>query len=80
MIPNPIKVFKIHEGQYELSRKCSQCNKTISMKVNAQDYFDWNMSGKLIQSAFPYLSIAERELLISGMCGACFDNLFIKEN
>ena len=33
-------------------------------------------NGALIQDAMPYLSADDRELLISGTCGACFDKMF----
>tara|TARA_Y100000296_G_scaffold73682_1_gene91423 strand:- start:308 stop:457 length:150 start_codon:yes stop_codon:yes gene_type:complete len=45
------------------------------MQVQAEDYEAWE-NGELIQNAMPYLSADEREVLISGMCGPCFDNLF----
>jgi len=45
------------------------------MAVNEDDYTSWE-NGELIQTAMPYLSAGEREVLISGMCGPCFDNMF----
>ena len=33
-------------------------------------------NGSHIQDAFSYLSINERELLLSGICGYCFDAIF----
>jgi hypothetical protein len=43
---------------------------------NREDMVDW-LSGSLpIQDAMPYLTIGERELLISGTCNDCFDILF----
>jgi hypothetical protein len=33
-------------------------------------------AGELIQRAMPDVSEDERELLISGVCGQCFDELF----
>ena len=32
--------------------------------------------GVLVQDAFPSLSPEEREQMISGICGKCFDSLF----
>ena len=48
------------------------------MAVNEDDYTSWE-NGELIQNAMPYLSADERELLISGTCGTCFDNMFGSE-
>jgi hypothetical protein len=36
-------------------------------------------SGDYIQDALPMLSADERELLISGICGHCFDTMFCEE-
>ena len=45
------------------------------MKVVQGDYEAWE-NGKLIQDVMPYLSADEREVLISGICGPCFDKMF----
>jgi len=34
------------------------------------------MNGMHIQNAFPYLDSGQREILISGICGPCFDKIF----
>ena len=80
MLPNPIKVFKLFEGKYALSRVCSTCKKSYAMNVDAQDYFNWRNKGQHIQHAFPYLNSDQRELLISGICGTCFDNIFKEDD
>lgn len=36
----------------------------------------WQQRGELIQDVFPELSPADRELLISQTCNACFHELF----
>ena len=54
---------------------CRQCKVSVEMSVNRQDVTDWR-GGKYIQHAMPYLSADERELLISGICGDCFDKMF----
>lgn len=54
---------------------CSSCKNSVELLVNADDWMDWKR-GKLIQDAMPYLSVSEREILISGICGTCFDNMF----
>lgn len=58
-----------------LSPVCNMCGKTKKLKVNKDDYLRWN-SGELIQNCFPYLSADQREILISGFCGECFENIF----
>ena len=53
---------------------CSNCKSSVELLVNADDWIEWKR-GKLIQDAMPYLSASEREILISGICGICFDNI-----
>ena len=54
---------------------CLHCKKSFELAVNKQDVVDWK-GGKYIQDAMPYLSADQRELLISGTCGTCFDKMF----
>ena len=42
--------------------------------LDANKYERWQ-SGELIQNVFPELSVNEREMLISSVCGTCFDSL-----
>lgn len=55
---------------------CKKCGREFVVMFNNDDMIDW-LSGSLpIQSALPYLSANERELLLSGICGQCFDEMF----
>lgn len=58
-----------------ISKTCIQCKNAFAIKVNKEDLVDYN-NGKLIQDAFPYITASERELIISGICGKCFDKMF----
>ena len=58
-----------------LEPTCRQCGTTVQISVIGPDYDRWK-SGELIQDAMPYLSPDEREILISGTCGPCFDRMF----
>jgi hypothetical protein len=53
---------------------CRVCKTEYTLFVNFQDVVEWEQ-GVCIQTAMPYLSAAERELLISGTCGSCFDEM-----
>ncbi|MET3507067.1 hypothetical protein [Halalkalibacter oceani] len=54
---------------------CRMCKKEHSVQMKKVDYDRVN-NGEHIQNAAPYLTADERELLISGICGKCFDELF----
>ena len=61
-----------------LEARCVCCRAEFVYYVNREDYEAWQ-SGTLIQKAFPYLNDAQRELLISSVCGPCFDKMFADE-
>lgn len=55
---------------------CPICGHAHEVEVNEDDYFDWSFDGVLVQTAFPYLSPSEREMLISGICPTCWAKTF----
>ena len=55
-----------------ISAKCSECQTTKVLEVPIEG-LDAYRNGALIQRALPMLSPGDRELLISGICGRCFD-------
>ena len=58
-----------------LKPTCQRCGTTVHISVLQPDFEKWQ-GGELIQDAMPYLSPDEREILISGTCGPCFDRMF----
>ncbi len=58
-----------------ITAHCRQCNTDVDIAVMEGDFEKWQM-GELIQDAMPYLTPDEREILISGTCGPCFDKMF----
>ena len=57
---------------------CRVCKNQVEMQVHVEDVTAWE-NGELIQNAMPYLTPDEREILISGTCGPCFDGMFGSE-
>ena len=57
---------------------CLMCQDSYEITMQQADYGRWQ-GGEHIQIVAPYLSEDERELLISGICGKCFDKLFAEE-
>lgn len=59
---------------YIIVKKCNSCKKSFTINVNRDKYYNW-LLGTPIQVAIPSLTSSERELLISGTCGNCYDEL-----
>lgn len=55
--------------------KCKICGKTHMFEVNPKGYKLYE-EGMLIQKALPELTPNQRELMISQICGTCFDKIF----
>ena len=54
---------------------CIKCAEAQHISVGIADVDAWE-NGALIQDAMPYLSADDREILISGICGKCFDKIY----
>jgi hypothetical protein len=59
-----------------LDIRCAMCGTSYIITYNREDMLDWLSGQGFIQDVMPYLTAAERELLISNTCGSCFDKLF----
>lgn len=55
---------------------CGKCYNTFTLMYNRQDMIDWLSGSGNIQNILHYLTAGERELLLSGYCGNCFDEMF----
>ena len=56
-------------------RTCIFCKREYPIIVPIEGYDLWKQ-GRMIQDAMPGVSAADREFLISGTCGECFDGMF----
>lgn len=69
-----------HEGV--LRCKCVMgCQKLYDIPVTPEQFAEFNSgpASRHIQQIMPNVSPDDRELLISGMCGTCFDVTFADE-
>jgi len=57
---------------------CRSCGDIHTIELSFDGESRWK-SGELIQNALPELSLDDRELLISGTCGKCWDAMFPPE-
>ena len=65
---------KINYKEVCIVTRCPMCGRGNEIEVNEADYWDWD-DGAHAQEAFPYLSAAEREMLISGICPTCWSKM-----
>ena len=65
------------EPTYVIAAPCLMCKKVWELVVPAAGYERWQ-AGTLIQVALPELSLDEREILISKICGKCYDAMFAR--
>ena len=69
--------MKVKERDFEAKVCCRVCCKTFTLLVGKEDLAMYNSPNRpYIQDIFPYLTPAERELLISGLCPDCWDSMF----
>ena len=65
------------ERNYEIRVTCVHCKREFVLKVRVEDYLLYDMPNRPhIQDIFPYLTPAERELLISNTCNECWQKMF----
>jgi len=58
-----------------VSETCRMCKNTFKFRVSEIGLMNWK-NGGLIQRELPNLSADERELLMTQICGMCFDKMF----
>ena len=58
-----------------IGRRCPFCGAVTIVTVDEDGLNAYN-EGALVQKAFPDMSATEREVLISGICPKCQDDIF----
>lgn len=59
----------------EVNIPCAYCEEISQFEVDTNDLKAWK-EGMLIQTAFPYLSDSQREMLMTRTCEKCWDKLW----
>jgi hypothetical protein len=62
-------------GQMTVIAVCPFEGTETKLKLDAEAYHLWR-SGELVQHAFPTLTSAQREALITGICEECWQEMF----
>lgn len=58
---------------------CRRCNEPTYLTASPEQFAEYALprgERRLVQEIFPDLSIGDRELLISGTCNTCWQELF----
>ena len=66
-------------GKIVVKVTCPFCGNESEVVVNEKDFNAWQ-NGELAQKAFPYLNATQREILISGLCEKCQNDVFGEED
>ena len=61
----------------DITVKCPFCGCITLLRNIDKDAFTKYMNGELIQRVFPEMSANDRELLMTGMCKKCQDQIFL---
>lgn len=59
-----------------ITRTCRMCSGIVTMEVDEEHYDNYQKGAATIQECLPELTADEREIIISGICGTCFDQTF----
>lgn len=62
-----------------ITKTCPFCGGASTFTLDAERVAAWR-AGAYVQNVFPELSAADRETLVSGSCGPCFDLAFPEED
>jgi len=67
------------DGVAHCNGRCILCSESVSLAIRSEDYYKWK-GGEYIQDAAPYLSVNDREFLMSHICSDCFDAMWEDED
>lgn len=59
--------------------KCPRCHKVNFLPITEEELKAWDPSVQFVQDAFPQLDASQRELLLSGLCNTCWNEIFKEE-
>ena len=63
----------------QIRTQCPECGKVHIFEVSDEQYQKYINNEGYIQTIFPSLSAGEREMLITGICPKCWDEIFKEE-
>ena len=60
----------------QMTVQCRACGVDYHLSVDYDGYTAWKNGEGFIQDLLPHNTDSERELLLSGNCGDCYDRMF----
>lgn len=60
--------------------ECPHCHKVIELPIKEEELLAWNPNEQFVQEAFPELTPGQREMLLSGLCEECWNEIFSEED
>lgn len=73
--PGVCEVTQADDTYVDVTGPCYACTEPQTVQVKIADLARFR-NGGFAQDCFPHLPAAEREFLISGICGKCWDEMF----
>lgn len=59
---------------------CPRCLAVTGLPITEEELLAWNPSEQYVQDAFPQLTPGQREVLLSGICEKCWNEIFPEED
>lgn len=66
---------RMDDSEIEISKECNVCKHSITFSVSENGYKQF-LKGTHVQKALPGVAAGLREMLLSGICPKCWDELF----
>lgn len=71
------EIASILSQEIDYVAECRICNKETVITMTSKQYFGYiDKNRPIIQEIFPELTPDIRELLVSGTCGICWEDMF----
>ena len=56
--------------------ECPRCHKVVKLPLKESELLAWNPNETFVQNQFPKLTPGQREMLLSGLCEECWNEIF----
>lgn len=63
-------------SKIDFVKNCLICNKPYTVKIDYSDWLNYKFGRVLIQDAFPYLTPDEQDIITTGICPSCWNDMF----